>query len=44
MFLGSNKLKSCPDCGAKDIRPATDMESEEYLAYQREFYPQGQTA
>ena len=44
MFKGSNSMKRCPDCGAENIRPATDMEYEEYLAYQKEFYPQGQTA
>ena len=44
MFKGSNNTKRCPDCGAMDIRPATDEEYDEYLAYQKEFYPQGQTA
>ncbi len=43
MYPGSLRM-SCPDCGAKDTRIASREEKEEYLRYQREFYPQGRTA
>ena len=40
VFERDEAQTSCPDCGKKFIRHATGKEIEEYIQFQREFYPE----
>lgn len=42
VFERDTEPKYCPDCGKDYIRYATGKEIQEYLEFQREFYPEKQ--
>lgn len=36
-FCMNVECEQCPDCGKKDVRPATESEIQEYLKFREEF-------
>ncbi len=41
LFCGSQRETACPDCGKKQIRPATRGERTEFFRLRTEFLPTG---